>query len=97
MNIVIEKSNLPTKKYKAIIDNKKTVQFGQAGMSDFTIHKDEERKQRYIDRHSKRENWNDPTTPGFLSRWILWKKPTLKEAVSNINRKFKNIHVKLEL
>jgi hypothetical protein len=31
----------------------KKVYFGAADMSDFTIHKDEARKQRYINRHKK--------------------------------------------
>ncbi len=31
----------------------KKAYFGAAGMSDFTIHKDEQRKQRYINRHKK--------------------------------------------
>ena len=37
-------------------DAGKTVHFGAAGMSDFTLHGDEERKQRYLQRHSKNEN-----------------------------------------
>ena len=70
--IIITKSKKSDKKYDAIIDCKKTISFGAAGMSDFTKHKDEERKQRYLDRHRKNENWSDPTTAGFMSRWILW-------------------------
>jgi hypothetical protein len=31
----------------------KNVYFGAAGFSDFAIHKDEARNQRYIDRHKK--------------------------------------------
>jgi hypothetical protein len=53
MNIIIKPSNKPDKKYDAIIDGKKTISFGQAGASDFTKHKNEERKNRYIDRHKK--------------------------------------------
>ena len=38
----------------------KTTKFDSIGYSDFTIHKDEARKQRYIDRHTKNEYkyWN---------------------------------------
>jgi hypothetical protein len=40
-----------------------------AGYSDFTIHKDEARKHRYIDRHKKNESkyWNKSgiDTPSF--------------------------------
>ena len=69
--IIISKSKNKEKKYDARIDGKKTVSFGAAGMSDFTKHKDTERKQRYLDRHKKNENWNDHTTAGFFAKNIL--------------------------
>lgn len=83
----------PEKKLQAVFENIKTkrekkVHFGQAGASDYTKHKNKERKENYIDRHKKRENWNDPTTPGALSRYILWNKPTLKESVKDYKEKF---------
>ena len=43
-NIVIQPSNKKGKKYDAVIDGKKTVSFGASGYSDFTKHKDEDRK-----------------------------------------------------
>jgi hypothetical protein len=45
------KSDKPNKKYFIITNDNKKVYFGQASASDFTIHKDEARKQRYINRH----------------------------------------------
>ena len=57
MNIEISKSNKKDKKLKAVIDGKKTIHFGQAGASDFTKHKDPDRKDNYISRHKKNENW----------------------------------------
>ncbi len=47
------KSDKPGKKYYISTDDNKKVYFGQASTSDFTIHKDEQRKQRYINRHKK--------------------------------------------
>ena len=92
MIVNIKKSNLENKKMAAIFydgtKKLKTVHFGQAGASDFTIHKDPERKQRYIERHEKRENWNDPMSAGSLSRWILWNKPTLQESIKDFKKKF---------
>ena len=96
MNIVIKPSHLSNKKYDAVIDGgRKTIPFGAAGMSDFTQHKNEERKNRYILHHQKNENWSDYNTAGFYSRWILWNKPTITESVRDTNRRFKNVHISL--
>lgn len=64
------------------------VRFGAAGMSDFTKHKDEERKRRYLERHKARENWEDPLTAGFWSRWLLWNKPTIRESLADLKTRF---------
>lgn len=66
----------------------KTVHFGAAGMSDYTKHKDPERKKRYINRHRERENWNSPMTAGALSRWILWGEKTLSASIKKYKTKF---------
>ena len=91
--VKIKKSDIKGKKYTAIFydnDNKKikTSQFGSAGMSDYTIHRDDQRKQRYLDRHRANENWNDYMSAGALSRWILWNKRTLQESIKDYKRKF---------
>ena len=92
MEVVIQKSKKADKKFDAIIDGKKTIPFGFKMHSDFTLHKDEARKQRYINRHEKRERWNDPKTAGFYSRWILWNKKTLRESTDDLNRRYKSIN-----
>jgi hypothetical protein len=87
----ISPSDKATKKYDAIfnVDGKRrTVSFGAKGYSDFIHHKNEARKNAYLSRHKTTENWNNPITPGSLSRWILWNKPTLKESVSDYVRRF---------
>ena len=88
----IRKSTKPAKKYDAVFETdgrEKTVSFGAAGMSDFTKHKDETRKQRYIKRHSSgRENWEKPDTAGALSRWILWNKPGFRASVNDYKKRF---------
>ena len=48
MEVIIKRSSKKYNKYDAVIDGKKTVSFGAAGASDYTIHKDAARKQRYI-------------------------------------------------
>lgn len=92
----IKKSTKPDKKLMAtfIMPNgrTKTTHFGAAGMSDFTKHKDPARKQRYINRHRKRElkAWKDPTSAGALSLYILWNKPTLKASIADYKKRFKS-------
>mgnify|MGYP003132351045 CR=1 FL=1 len=96
MRVEIKKSTNPKKKYMAIFydgdKKKKTTHFGFISKTDpnndFTKHKDEERKKRYLDRHRKRENWNAPMTAGALSRWILWNKPSFSASVADYKKKF---------
>ena len=92
--IVISKSNKKDKKYDARIDGKKTISFGAKGMDDYTITKDDEQKQRYLDRHKSRENWNDHNTAGFYAKKLLWNKKTLTASIRDTNSKFKNIKIK---
>ena len=87
--IYLKQSSRVDKKYMVTIDNK-TIHFGAAGMSDYTIHKDGKRKANYIARHKTRENWQDITTAGFWSYWILWNKPSLKESIDDLNKKLHN-------
>ena len=93
MRVEIKPATQKGKKLQAIFydDNDKKIQtipFGQAGASDFTKHKDEERKKRYDDRHKPREDWNNPMTAGALSKWILWDKPTLKQGIASFKKRF---------
>ncbi len=93
MKVEFKPSTRKEKKFMAIFydNNKKvkTTHFGSAEMSDFTIHKDKERKERYLDRHRKRENWESYMTAGSLSRYILWNKPTLKASMADYKKRFK--------
>ena len=94
--IIISKSDKKNKKFDARIDGKKTVSFGAAGYSDYSVHKDPERKQRYLKRHKKNENPNDHNTASFYATNILWNKPTLTESIKDTNKRFKNINIKLK-
>ena len=77
-------------KYYIISKSEKKIYFGAVGYSDFTKHKDEERKNRYIKRHEKNEDWSKSgiDTAGFWSRWLLWHKPTIKESYNDIKKRF---------
>ena len=93
--VVIVKSDRD-KKFKAVFTNnegkKKTIHFGAKGMSDYTIHKDDKRKARYLARHNPKvtkENWTVPDTPASLSRWILWNKKSYNESLKDYKKRFK--------
>jgi hypothetical protein len=66
---------------------KRSTKFGAKGMSDYTIHKDIERRNRYIKRHTKDLRTNDPTRAGFLSMYVLWNKKTFKASLSDYKRR----------
>jgi hypothetical protein len=90
----LRRSHKPEKKWDAVFEKdngrEKIVPFGARGMSDFTKHKDTQRKKRYIQRHSGMgEHWSRPDTPGALSRWILWNKKSLKASLKDFKRRFK--------
>jgi len=88
----IRPSHRAEKKYDAVFEKdgrEKVVSFGAAGMSNYTKHKNATRKKRYIRRHTgKGERWEKPDTPGALSRWILWNKPSFRESVADYKRRF---------
>lgn len=90
--IALEQSRRKGKKLKAVFrldtGRTKTIHFGAIGYEDFTTHKDEARKQRYIERHRSRESFNEPMTAGALSRWILWNKPTIIASVMDFKKRF---------
>jgi hypothetical protein len=96
MHVEISPSKRKDKKFQAVIDNRKTIHFGSKGASDFTLHGNEERKQKYISRHRKNEDWSDPTTAGFYAKHILWNKRTIQESIEDTNHTFKNINVKFK-
>lgn len=112
----LSKSPKPNKKFRVVTPEGTSLDFGAAGYSDYTIHKDPFRMRRYVGRHgggvskqlkkesnpakvnkkmekvitSSKENWtkNGLNTAGFWSRWLLWSKPSVKEAKQFIMKKF---------
>jgi len=94
--IGIRPSTNKDKKLMATFEEKgreKTIHFGAKGMMDYTKYykQDKEvakvKRDAYLARH-RNENWNDPTTAGSLSRWILWNMPTVEESVKDFKKKF---------
>ena len=91
----LHKSDKPEKKYYAEFESDsgrtKRTYFGAAGMKDYTRHSPaerEQRKQNYLTRHKATEDWNDPTSAGALSRWILWNKSSVSASLKDYKRRF---------
>lgn len=87
INVILSPSRRLEKKWSVKVGDK-TVHFGAKGYQDFTMHKNENRKRLYIQRHQNNEDWNNVKTAGFWSRWLLWNKPTIQESIHDIEKKF---------
>ena len=68
----------------------KTVHFGAINYTDYTLSKDKAKRKLYLARHQPRENWDDYTSAGSLSRYILWGDSTsIQENIKAFKKKFK--------
>lgn len=80
-------SDKPNKKLYIITNENKRVYFGAAGYEHYTEgHLDVKRRDQYLQRHQKNENWNNPNSAGYWSAKLLWSYPTFKEAYANIRK-----------
>ena len=95
--VIITPSKNKLKKFDATSNGTTTISLGDKKYEDYTIHKDDVRQRLYIIRHRKAERWDDPTTPGALSRWLLWNKTTLQSSVDDMNQRFRNYRFILRL
>jgi hypothetical protein len=91
--VLLCRSRKPGKKMTALIEERgrlRSVHFGAVGYSDYTLHRDRARMERYLIRHRRREDWSlgGIFSPGFWSRWVLWNKPSLRASVQDIRRRF---------
>lgn len=72
---VLERSSRPKKKWMVrvptVSGRGRTIHFGDASMEDFTMHGDLRRRESYRSRH-RRDNIDDPYSPGFWSWHVLW-------------------------
>lgn len=96
--VEVVKATQPDKKLTAIFrdgNNLIRVSFGSSQHKDYTIYYKEDRahaeqmKNAYLARHRVNEDWNNPLTPGALSRWILWNKPTVAASVRDFKKRFR--------
>ena len=95
VSVDIKKSPKKDKKLRAIFKDRdgkviKQTDFGAKGMSDFTIHKDKERRARYRKRHKKDLDTKDFKRAGYLSYYVLWgDSSNLSDAIKDYKKRFK--------
>lgn len=79
------------KKYAVVApDSTIRIDFGAKGYSDYTKHKDPERKQQYLYRHAREDHSPGGIyTAGFWARWLLWNKSTITESIKDIEKNFR--------
>jgi hypothetical protein len=92
VSVVIKKSDKSEKKLMAVFTmsngRTKTTHFGAAGMDDYTKTRDKDQRSRYLKRHRRNENWNNPVSAGALSRWVLWNKETRSASINDYKKRF---------
>ena len=91
LDAVLIKADNPDKKFTVYLENNgkiKKINFGASGMDDYTLTNDNKAKERYINRHQKRENWDNPSTAGFWSKHILWEKKTIVGSIKKIEKDY---------
>jgi len=90
----LQRSSKKNKKYQVSFMNpetnrRKTIHFGASAYDDYTTPPhDEAKKARYLERHAEREDWGNIYTPGALSRWLLWREPTLNKSIKATEKQF---------
>lgn len=74
------------KRFRIVLENDRDldyIDFGSDLGNTYIDHGDKRIRENYIKRHSKLgEDWSDPYTAGFWSRWLLW--GTYPDAYQNI-------------
>lgn len=77
MKLYIYESKRKDKRFLAVFVENDIIQFkinfGSKFGSTFIDHGDILKRENYLERHSAlNEDWENPTTAGALSKWILW-------------------------
>jgi hypothetical protein len=81
--VSISESPKANKKLVAVFESdtgrRKSVHFGAAGMTDYTLGASKQQREQYRTRHAKDLLTLDPTRAGFLSYGILWGRSRSRE------------------
>ena len=80
------------KRFEATFCDGSTTKFGQTNPQTGTYidHKNEKLKTNYIKRHIRDLRTYDYKRAGYLSLFLLWNKPNLKDSIKDFNKRIKN-------
>ena len=85
----ITQSDRKDKRYVATFDNDVKTHFGLKNGQTYIDHLDKAKRDAYLKRHQKNEDWTNPYTAGALSRWILWGDSTnINKNISDFKKRF---------
>ena len=87
MTYRVRPSTHKNKKWMVTLLSGRVIHFGDSEYEDYTTHGDVKRRRNYIIRHASNEDWADPETAGFWSRWLLWEKNNIADAVADMRRR----------
>ena len=90
----LEKSNKAGKKFKAVLDNGKTIDFGSNVSQTYVEGASKSKRDNYLKRHlanstEKNHIENLVMSPALLSASLLWNTPSLKKNIELLNKKLK--------
>lgn len=93
--VSVKSSERPNKRFVAVFElddgKKKTTHFGSPGAFTYLDGASDKVRENYIKRHkaSGREDWNDPTTAGALSRFVIWgDSRSLRKNIESFKKQF---------
>ena len=91
---VLRKSNRKGKRFEIDMGDH-SHHFGSDVGKTFIDGRTEKERQAWIARHDKDKNWDNKHSGIYHSRFLLWHKPTLKEAIKDYEKKH-GIRIKVE-
>lgn len=94
---ILKKSNRKGKRFLIEMPKfKHSHHFASDVGKTFIDHKDQKKKDAWIQRHKGDRNYNSKHSGIFHSRKLLWSKPTLKEAIKDYEKEH-NVKIKVEI
>ena len=85
-------SSRKNKKWMVIWMGGPNIHFGDSRYEDYTSHKDDDRKKKYLSRTASQPH-NDYKKPAFWARHLLWNKTTIVASIADVNARWPAVQV----